>query len=189
VNSIRTWARQGGTSRFPRGERICQKTQTGKDPKGKRTGFPCHFKDIETAIKEIDLEKVSILMASFLEQKGGWNLPSSIASRKRHFEQLFGPLGFLHSIILLEMLERTDQDSWPALLALASYFCKGRFDTTPVLRTPASTPTKDVLNHNLLRQRVVVELSICTIRSPDTPSSGPVSFLLRRTTATCSPHG
>ena len=120
--------------------------------RGNALASPVTFKDIETAIKEIDLEKASILMASFLEQKGGVEFARRLLLLGSGY--LNNSLG--HSVsctafILLEMLERTDQDSWPALLALASYFCKGRFDTTPALRTPASTPTKDVLNHNLLR--------------------------------------
>ena len=38
------------------------------------------------------------------------------------------------AFILQEMLARKDQDPWPALVLLADYFIKGRFDTTPSFR-------------------------------------------------------
>jgi len=120
--------------------------------KGNALTSPVTFEDIETAIKENDPGKASVLMATFLEQKGGVEFSRRLLLLGSGY--LNNSLG--HSVsctafILLEMLERTDQDSWPALSALASYFCKGRFDTTPVLRAPASAPTKDVLDLNLLR--------------------------------------
>ena len=120
--------------------------------KGNALTSPVTFEDIETAIKENDPGKASVLMATFLEQKGGVEFSRRLLLLGSGY--LNNSLG--HSVsctafILLEMLERTDQDSWPALSVLASYFCKGRFDTTPVLRAPASAPTKDVLDLNLLR--------------------------------------
>lgn len=113
---------------------------------------PVTFKDIETAIKDNDPEKTSVLMAAFLGQKGGVEIARRLLLLGSGY--LSNSLG--HSVsctafILLEMLERTDQDSWPALSALASYFCKGRFHTTPLPTPPAPPPAKEMLDLNLLR--------------------------------------
>jgi hypothetical protein len=104
------------------------------------------------AIKENDPGKACVLMAAFLEQKGGTEFARCLLLLGSGY--LNNSLG--HSVsctafILLEMLERTDQASWPALSALASYFCKGRFHTTPVPKLPAPPPTKEMLDLNLLR--------------------------------------
>jgi hypothetical protein len=55
------------------------------------------------------------------------------------------------AFILLEMLERDDQDPWPALAALADYFCKGRFQTTPDLHRGSAPTSREALYHHLLR--------------------------------------
>jgi hypothetical protein len=49
------------------------------------------------------------------------------------------------------MLERGDQDPWPALATLADYFCKGRFDTTPPLRKSTVSLTPESVSRELLR--------------------------------------
>ncbi|OGP89015.1 MAG: hypothetical protein A2156_05055 [Deltaproteobacteria bacterium RBG_16_48_10] len=120
--------------------------------RGKSLTSPVTFKDVETAIKENDPGKVSVLMATFLKQKGGVEFARRLLLLGSGY--LNNSLG--HSVsctafILLEMLERTDQDSWPALSALASYFCKGRFHTTPVPEVHGPPPTKERLALNLLR--------------------------------------
>ena len=48
------------------------------------------------------------------------------------------------------MLARQDQDPWPALVLLADYFIKGRFDTTPSLRKPRQ-PIEQALPDFMLR--------------------------------------
>ena len=120
--------------------------------RGKALTSPVPFKDIETAIKENDPEKASVLMATFLEQKGGVEFSRRLLLLGSGY--LSNSLG--HSVsctafILLEMLERTDQDSWPALSALAIYFCKGRFHTTPMPMPQSSPPVKEILDLNLFR--------------------------------------
>jgi len=112
---------------------------------------PVNFTDIEAAIKENDPEKVSVLMATFLGQKGGMEFARRLLLLGSGY--LNNSLG--HSVsctafILLEMIERTDQDPWPALSALASYFCKGRFHTAPVPKTSVP-PSKEFSDLNLLR--------------------------------------
>jgi len=110
------------------------------------------FHDIESAIREQDWEKTTALMAAFHEQTGGVELARRL---------LFLGSGYLdsslgHSIsctafILLEMLDRRDQDPWPALATLADYFCKGGFHTTPVLRKTPAFSSKGAFEQHLLR--------------------------------------
>jgi len=113
---------------------------------------PVAFKDIEIAIKGNDPEKVTVLMATFLDQKGGAELARRVLLLGSGY--LNNSLG--HSVsctafILLEMLERRDQDSWPALSTLAGYFCKGIFHTIPELKKSTSLTEKQNPNRLMLR--------------------------------------
>jgi len=47
------------------------------------------------------------------------------------------------------MLERTDQDPWPALATLADYFCKGGFYVTPALSETAAFSSNEIFNQHL----------------------------------------
>ena len=110
------------------------------------------FKEIEVAIKENNPEKVTVLMATFLDQKGGAELARQVLLLGSGY--LNNSLG--HSVsctafILLEMLERRDQDSWPALSTLADYFCKGIFHTIPELKKSTSLTEKQNPNRLMLR--------------------------------------
>jgi len=110
------------------------------------------FKEIEVAIKENNPEKVTALMAAFLAQKGGAELARRVLLLGSGY--LNNSLG--HSVsctafILLEMLERRDQDSWPALSTLADYFCKGIFHTIPELKKSTSLTEKQNPNRLMLR--------------------------------------
>jgi hypothetical protein len=110
------------------------------------------FNDIESAIREKDWEKATVSMATFYAQAGGAELARRL---------LFLGSGYLndslgHSIsctafILMEMLERSDQDPWPALSTLADYFCKGGFHTTPPLRKTPAFPSNEIFDQHLLR--------------------------------------
>jgi hypothetical protein len=113
---------------------------------------PVAFRDIEMAIRENDPGKACVLMAAFLEQKGGTEFARCLLLLGSGY--LNNSLG--HSVsctafILAEMLERTDQDPWPALSCLASYFCQGRFHTTSVPKTIAPALPKEMPGTNLLR--------------------------------------
>jgi hypothetical protein len=55
------------------------------------------------------------------------------------------------TFILLEMMERKDQDPWPALATLADYFCKGRFHSRPPLRKSAGFSKDEDFDPYLLR--------------------------------------
>jgi hypothetical protein len=113
--------------------------------------MPVAFGDIEAAIEKQDREKAATLMALFQAHEGGQELARRVLLLGSGY--LDGTLG--HSIsctafILLEMLQRIDQDSWPALATLADYFCRGRFHRPP----PSSAPpafSDEALRHHLLR--------------------------------------
>jgi hypothetical protein len=113
---------------------------------------PVAFEDIETAIRENDPEKVTVLMATFLERKGGAEFARRVLLLGAGY--LNNSLGHSFSctaFILLEMLERTDQEVWPALSTLADYFCKGQFHTTPELKKSTSPTEKQDLNGSMFR--------------------------------------
>jgi hypothetical protein len=110
------------------------------------------FTRIETAIRDGEPERVAALMQAFLEQQGEAELARRLLLLGSGY--LDSSLG--HSIsctafILLEMLERRDQDPWPALGLLADYFCRGSFGTTPEMRGTAGLPAEDDHERHLLR--------------------------------------
>ena len=110
------------------------------------------FKDIETAIRANDPEKTAALMAIFLNQGSGAELARRLLLLGSGY--LNSSLG--HSVsctgfILLEMLERTEMDPWPALSALALYFCKGKFSATPDLKISNPFTEKQASNRQMLQ--------------------------------------
>ena len=129
-----------------------RRPKLGKLTKIKPSISPVCFEDIELAVRGRDWEKTTVLMTAFHEQTGGVELARRL---------LFLGSGYLspslgHSVsctafILLEMLDRTDQDPWPALATLADYFCKGEFHTTPVLRKTPAFSSNEVFDRHLLR--------------------------------------
>jgi len=121
-------------------------------PKQSILTSPVSFNDIESAIRERDREKTAVLMATFYAQAGGAEFARRmLLLGSGYLQDSLGHSVSCTAFILLEMLERKDQDPWPALATLADYFCKGHFHTTPVLlKTPASY-SQDALEHHLLR--------------------------------------
>jgi hypothetical protein len=86
-------------------------------------------------------------LAAFLHQHGARELARRLLLVGSGY--LVESLG--HSIsctafILHEMLARKDQDPWPALVLLADYFIKGRFDATPPLQR-LGVPTQTLSDH------------------------------------------
>jgi hypothetical protein len=121
-----------------------------KLPKPGLLNLPVAFNEVETAIEDQDREKAAILMATFLVQKGGAELARKVLLLGSGY--LDGSLG--HSVsctafILLEMLQRADQEPWPALTTLADYFCKGRFYRPPALSQPVAFSDEDIRQHLL----------------------------------------
>ena len=120
--------------------------------KAKPLTTPVSFKDVESAIREQDREKTAVLMATFYAQVGGAELARRLLLLgSGYLQDSLGHSVSCTAFILLEMLERTNQDPWPALVTLADYFCKGKFHTNLVLRKTSAFPSDEVFNHHLLR--------------------------------------
>src|SRR4030067_2101275 len=117
-----------------------------KMKKIRRASLPTHlisFKEIEVAIGENNPEKAATLMAAFLAQKGGPEFARRVLLLgSGYLNDSLGHSVSCTAFILLEMLERGAEDCWPALSALADYFCKGRFHITPTLKKTASVAGK-----------------------------------------------
>ncbi len=121
-------------------------------PKAKPLNSSVSFSDVEAAISDQDWEKTTVLMATFHVQEGGLELARRLLLLgSGYLDQSLGHSISCTAFILLEMLERVDQDPWPALATLGDYFCKGLFHTTPVLRKSKVFPSDEVLKHHLLR--------------------------------------
>ncbi len=133
-------------------QEYARRSKLEKPPRAKALKRRVSFNDIESGINDQDWEKTATVMASYLDQQGGLELARRLLLLGVGY--LNGSLG--HSIsctgfILLEMLERKDQDPWPVLATLANYFCKGRFSTTPSLEDLPVLRSDESLDHQLLR--------------------------------------
>ncbi len=109
------------------------------------------FEEIGAAIHEGKREKTGALMAAFQQRWGKAELARRLLLLgSGYLEQTLGHSLSCTAFILLEMMERPEQDSWPALGTLADYFCRGRFSSTPLLRN-AALQSEKTLDHHLLR--------------------------------------
>lgn len=123
-----------------------------KIPRGDRSPSPAGFKDIEAAIQANDPEKTAALMAAFLKQASGKEFARRLLLLgSGYLSNSLGHSVSCTSFILSEMVERTDVDPWPALSALAFYFCRGRFSTTPALKKSNPVTEKQAPNRHLFR--------------------------------------
>src|SRR6266540_747656 len=121
-------------------------------PKPSRQSQTVSFPQIEAAIEADDRDRAARLMYAFQEQKGKAELSRNLLTLgSGYMDQSLGHSVSCTAFILLEMIERSDQDPWPALSTLAAYFCKGRFHTMPDLRETADIPSEEALNQYLLR--------------------------------------
>jgi hypothetical protein len=110
------------------------------------------FEEVELAIRERNPEKTAGLMRSFFDRQGGVELARRLLLLgSGYLDQSLGHSVSCTAFILLEMMERTDQNPWPALLTLADYFCRGRFHTTPALRKSTPPNTQETVAKHLLR--------------------------------------
>jgi len=110
------------------------------------------FAEIETSFREEEREKGATLMLAFLEQQGNTELARRLLLLgSGYLNRSLGHSVSCTAFILLEMIERRDQDPWPALGTLAEYFCSGHFHTTPDLYTTTDIPSPEELDRHLLR--------------------------------------
>jgi hypothetical protein len=110
------------------------------------------FEEVELAIRERDREKTAALMRSFLDRQGGAELARRLLLLgSGYLDQSLGHSVSCTAFILLEMMEHTHQDPWPALVTLADYFCQGGFHTTPALLESTPPYTQETVAKHLLR--------------------------------------
>jgi hypothetical protein len=129
-----------------------RRSKLEKFPKPNLLTSPVSFKDIESAIRAQDHEKTALLMATFYSQKGGEELARQfLLLGSGYLDHSLGHSISCTAFILLEMLDRNDQDSWPALMTLADYFCKGKFQTTPGLPKSIQFFSGEEVGHHLER--------------------------------------
>ena len=103
------------------------------------------FRDIEEAIASRNVSQTAVSMSAFLEIAG----PEELAKRLLILGSGFLAQSLGHSLsctafILLEMVTRKDEDSWPTLVLLSEYFCSGNFHQTPALQYSAISDYSDV---------------------------------------------
>ena len=109
------------------------------------------FSDVENALRQKDWEKSAVLMTTFYSKQGAKEFARRLLLLGSDYLQ--DSLG--HSIsctafILLEMLERPEENPWPVLTTLADYFCRGEFDKTRALRKP-HYPPEEISNRSMLQ--------------------------------------
>jgi hypothetical protein len=110
------------------------------------------FGDIEAAIASKSVPTTAVAMASFLKLAG----PTELARRLLILGSGFLDHSLGHSIsctafILLEMVNRKDEDTWPTLVLLSEYFCSGNFHRTPTLQYSAISDYPEVYLTDLKR--------------------------------------
>jgi hypothetical protein len=106
------------------------------------------FRDIETAFGDRDRETAAALMAGFNAQAGGPELARRLLLLgSGYLNDSLGHSVSCTAFMLREMLERDEDDPWPALFALAHYFCEGRFKVSPSEATFAPSDAQPASDH------------------------------------------
>ncbi len=110
------------------------------------------FAEVEAAFGEADPEKAAALLQDFLDREGKEELARNLLFLgSAYLADSLGHAVSCTGFILLEMIERADQDPWPTLTALAEYFCRGRFHTRPALRRAEGRPSRETIAAHLLK--------------------------------------
>jgi hypothetical protein len=121
-------------------------------PEADRPSSPVSFRDIESAIRGQDRQKTALLMSTFCEQEERVELARLLLLLgSGYLDDSLGHSVSCTAFILLEMLERADDDPWPSLSLLADYFCKGQFHKTPTAMGWSPLPSDEDFEHHLLR--------------------------------------
>jgi hypothetical protein len=106
------------------------------------------IRDIEGAFRNRDRETAAALMAGFHAQAGGTDLARRLlVLGSGHLGDSLGHSISCTAFMLRETLERDKEDPWPALFALAHYFCEGRFQSSPSTAGAASSDVKPASDH------------------------------------------
>lgn len=120
--------------------------------KSSMSDSPVYFEEVESAIGERNWQKTAILMAAFHHQYGGQEFARRLLLLgSGYLDRSLGHSISCTAFILLEMLERKEQDPWPVQAALADYFCKGRFKKTPELLSDPLPGSNGDFHEQILR--------------------------------------
>lgn len=123
-----------------------------KAPAGSPVKRAISFDEVQAAIKAGDREKTVTLLSAFHEREGGRELARRLLPiGSGYLDPSLGHSLSCTAFILLEMLERVDQDPSPALFALAHYFCKGHFQTAPALTAADPLFSEETLAEEALK--------------------------------------
>jgi hypothetical protein len=117
-------------------------------PKNKLLSSHNSLTDIESSIEEQDWEKTTALFNKLYTSGDIRELSRRLLLiGSGYLDDSLGHSVSCTTFILLEIIQREDQDPWPGLATLSDYFCKGQFTTTPKLLTQnvAETRTNDIL--------------------------------------------
>jgi hypothetical protein len=110
------------------------------------------FEAIESAIRKRDLEETAALMAAFYGQAGVEELARRLLLLgSGYLDNSLGHSVSCTAFILIEMMVRREQDPWPTLSALAYYFCKGGFHSTPRISRESANSGTEAYDRHLLR--------------------------------------
>jgi hypothetical protein len=95
--------------------------------------FPGHcFGDFEAAVARRAPAEAAALLASLWEREGGPSVARKLLLLgSGYVRETLGHSLSCTSFILLELLDRPEEDPWPTLFALAEYCCRGGFAATP----------------------------------------------------------
>jgi hypothetical protein len=129
-----------------------RRSKLGRASVGRPVKRNIPFDEIEAAIRGEDQGRTVALLSAFHERQGAKELARRLLLLgSSYIDQSIGHSISCTTFILLEMLKRVDQDPLPSLFALAYYFCKGHFYTTPPLTTAVSPFSEDALAREVLR--------------------------------------
>lgn len=110
------------------------------------------FDDIEEAIEVRNWNKTASLIAVFHYQHGGQEFARRLLLLgSGYLDRSLGHSISCTAFILMEMLERKDQDPWPVFAALADYFCQGRFCKTPEMVKESVLDSSGDLREHVLK--------------------------------------
>ncbi len=125
-----------------------RRPKLGQIPRPASSPSRVTLSNIKSAILQQDIEGTAGLLSAFAAQEGEAELlRRMLLLGSGYLGQSLGHSISCSAFILLEMLERKDQDLWPAFAALADYFCKGRFGKTPKLRQAPGSADEKISDH------------------------------------------
>ena len=102
--------------------------------------------DILTSIMEREPQRAAAFMSAFNEENGGAQFARQmLLIGSAYLDRTLGHSVSCTAFILLEMLQRPDEDPWPATATLADYFCKGQFHTLPDLMPESDIPEREAM--------------------------------------------